>query len=285
MNKFISYIIIGLSVITASCKTAETKDIEYVTEPITEIQTNFEQKSLPNQNKLIKGEWVIIKASGKSINDLEERAYINFNALDGKIYGYTGCNYINGNFSVDGNTNLRITDIITTAKECDAINEERSIIEGLNNASSFSIYKKDGLYYLDIKSADGKTAVHAKRHNADVLTGTWKVTAIEKKPVDNDRLRLVIDIPELKLHGEAGCNIINGTIGLDRNKDWFIQFQSIASTKRACDGETMSLERNLLIALEEVEYIQRLSFNEIKLQDKNRNEVLTLKRIEIKLNK
>ena len=76
-------------------------------------------------------------------------------------------------------------------------------------------------------------------------------------------------------------HIINGQIGLDRNKDWFIQFYSITSTNNNCNDTALNLERDLLIALEEVEYIDRKDHNNVRLLDKDKKEVLSLKRSEL----
>ena len=84
----------------------------------------------------------------------------------------------------------------------------------------------------------------------------------------------------MKLHGKAGCNIFNGEIGLDRNKDWFIQFQNINVSRMKCDEAKMSIERDLLVALEEVEIIKRENGGKsILLLDKNKNELLQLERV------
>lgn len=282
--KHINYIIIcTLLSFLFSCKiiSKDNSKIEYVTEPIAEAQTRSEKASVPNQKQRIKGEWIIVNASGKSINAMDERAYINFSPKDGKIYGFTGCNYINGNFNIENNDDIKFSNIITTTKYCDAISDENNILDALEQAIKFSIYKKDNLYYMDMKDVTGRTVMHTKRHNADVLSGSWAVKSIHKKNISDKQMKLIIDIPELKLHGNLGCNIINGTIGLDRNKDWFIQFYSITSTNNHCNGFDLNIERDLLIALEEVEYIDRKNYNEVVLCDKDKTEVLSLKRIEL----
>lgn len=286
-KSYITLFTVVLITATLSCKSPKdsNKGIEYISEPITEVQTHSEKNVVPDQKQRVKGEWIILKASGKEINSLDERAYINFSPKEDKIYGFTGCNYINGKYEVSNENSIRFSDIITTAKHCDAVRDENNILNGLNTAMTFVVYRKDGLFYLDLKDSNGKTVVHMKHHNADVLTGTWEVTSIYEHAITENKPQLVIDIPELKLHGNLGCNIINGNIGLDRNKDWFVQFQRIVSTKRNCEEKFMDIERDLLVALEEVEYIDRTNYENIILRDKNRNNIISLKRIEIKVEK
>lgn len=282
--KRLSYIITLTSLsLLFSCKTGlkDNPKIEYITEPITEAQSRAERISVPNQKQRVRGEWIILNSSGKAIDAMDERAYINFSPREGKIYGFTGCNYINGDFNIENNDNIEFSNIITTTRHCDAISDENNILNALGTASKFIIYKKSDLYFMDLEDAAGKRIMHTKRHNADVLTGVWKINTIHGKNVSNQEIDLVIDIPELKLYGNLGCNRLNGTIGLDRNKDWFIQFYSITSTNNNCNDTALNLERDLLIALEEVEYIDRKDHNNVRLLDKDKKEVLSLKRSEL----
>ena len=281
-NKFLYCVLfVALTVSAGSCKSAkdDTANVEYITEPIA-VEKKGQEKIDPNQRLRVKGEWTILSAAGKNVEASEDnRAYIDFSAKEGKIYGYSGCNYINGEFNISGINDISFSNVLSTLRMCDNIRDEDNIKKGLNEASSFVVYRKDGLYYLDIRNKQGSVVLHMKRHNADVPSGAWTVRSIHSKPVTG--ITLIIDIPELKIHGTTGCNILNGSIGLDRNKDWFIQFQNIATTRKMCSEERMDIERNLLVALEEVELIQRINHNEIKLADKNGKEVLFLDRTEV----
>lgn len=265
-------------------KLSDTTTIKSETSTFTDNSPHTKKAIQSPQN--LRGEWIIIKAMGRPVDTMKERAYIFFSSKENKIYGYTGCNYINGGYSIYEGFEISLKDIITTSKICEAINEERNIIQGINSAFSYSIYKdsKTGLDMLDLKDNTGHTVLHMKRHNADVISGTWSVESIRGKDNLNQEIQLVIDVPELHLHGKTGCNFINGDIGIDRNKDWFVQFQSISSTRKMCDDKAMKVERELLIALEEVEFIKKKSNDIYALLDKNRKEVLVLKRIVINVN-
>ena len=72
-----------------------------------------------------------------------------------------------------------------------------------------------------------------RNHNLSLLNGTWTVTEIDGNAIDDENIRLVIDIPEGKLHGNSGCNLINGSISLDPKKKNAIQFSQIISTRKA----------------------------------------------------
>lgn len=281
MKPYLPIATICLLLCASACgvfKKSEKGKVEYITEPITEEQT-IAKRNETDQRRRLRGEWTVMTASGYDITNAEKRPYIDFNPADGKIYGNTGCNIINADFDAQGDNSIRISKILTTERFCHEYNLEQDIINGLGRAASFSIYKKDGLYYLDLNDSTGVTVMHLKRHNADVASGLWLVKSIYRKNVADQEIELVIDIPERRLYGTTGCNLIDGTIGIDRNKDWFIQFQGIKSTNKQGSEKEMHNERNLLVALEEVEYINRINNHEIKLTDKDGNEVLMLKRI------
>lgn len=268
----------------ASCKTsqtpqpAQTTTKEHTTVEKKETHHKVSPTSTVAQN--IRGEWIILKANGKDVVTSDEKAYIFFNPDDNKIYGYLGCNYVNGEYEVS-NQELKLNNVITTTMNCENLDSEQRIVNALNHAASFTRTKKDGMDYLDIKDKSGRVVLHTKRHNADVLTGVWQVTSIHEEPINNTDIQMVIDIPELRISGFAGCNIINGEIGLNRSKDGFIQFQNIITTMKMCDDAAMNTERDLLVALEEVEYIRRNNADSFCLLDKDNKEVICLKRVKL----
>lgn len=230
----------------------------------------------------IYGEWIILSANGRNINLHDDAPYININASDSKIYGAVGGNVINARFSTPEKGAIAISDVECTRLPSDCIREEDDIKTGLKNACSYTISKKkNDIYYLDILDKRGNTVIHAKRHNADIMTGVWRICKIDGNDVERGNLEIVVDVPELKIHGTTGCNIFNGDIGLDRNKDWFIQFQGIIVSRMKCEESKMAIERDLMVALEEAEIIKRENGGKtIHLLDKNKKEVLLLKRIQ-----
>ena len=109
----------------------------------------------------------------------------------------------------------------------------------------------------------------------------WRIDKINGNEIEGSNLEIVVDVPELKIHGKTGCNIFNGDIGLDRNKDWFIQFQNIIVSRMKCEDSKMAVERDFMVAWEETEIIKRENGGKtIRLLDRNKKEVLLLKRIQ-----
>ena len=87
---------------------------------------------------------------------------------------------------------------------------------------------------------------------------------------------MVIDIDEGKLHGNTGCNIMNGEISIDMDQPNSISFSNIITTRMACPEN--SNETNLLVALEEVTSARPVSGNEVVLFNAQHQQVLTLAR-------
>ena len=54
-----------------------------------------------------------------------------------------------------------------------------------------------------------------EKRMVDLLNGSWKVTTIDGKKITEENPTMVIDIPEAKLSGFAGCNRMFGGISLD----------------------------------------------------------------------
>ena len=84
----------------------------------------------------------------------------------------------------------------------------------------------------------------------------------------------------MRLHGNVGCNIVNGMLLIDADKSNSIQFMQLITTMKSCPDQER--EMAILIALEEVEQAQPVSDEMVVLADKNGKELLKLKKIEVK---
>jgi heat shock protein HslJ len=93
-------------------------------------------------------------------------------------------------------------------------------------------------------------------------------------------VRIVIDVQEMRIHGNSGCNLFNGTLFIDPYKDWGVEFQELVSTRKMC--RNIHIETALLVALEETQFCKELENGEIALFDGNGNQIATLKRLNLK---
>lgn len=231
---------------------------------------------LMSTDKKLSGEWTIVSVFNKKVN-LEEMPFINFEISTNKIYGNGGCNVINGDFTVESGQKLKFENVVTTLRACNNMKIESLILNAINETNSYFYSEHNGMVHLNFCNAKGAAIMTLKRHNLNVLNGAWTVTEIEGEKINNDRIRLVIDIQENKLHGNSGCNIINGLISLDPKKNNSIQFSQIVSTRRACPD--MSTETALLVGLEKVEFYKKKGSHEIEFFDNKNDKIIILKRL------
>lgn len=231
-------------------------------------------------NKDIDGEWTIKTLKGKEIST-RERAFLYFSVKDSMFYGNGGCNAINGAIHAKGGKKITLDNIITTMMECHNATSERTLLKALTEVSSYKIEtKKDGIRYMTLLNAKGSEVMCLKNHDIDFLNGAWTASMLSGESVTNHNVRIVIDVQEMRVHGNSGCNIINGTLFIDPNVDWGVEFQQLISTRRMCPD--IHIETALLVALEETQTCKKINDNEIGLYDADGKKVAQLKRLNLR---
>lgn len=263
--------------ITTSCSIFKSHKTPVAETPVETEQTDM-NKATVNANA-IAGEWNVFSVGGKKVTG-EERPYINFNLEDHRIYGSNGCNIINGDFTAKDDSSLRIENMISTMMACPDAPFEADINLALDNARYFSISKQGHEYYLVLLDNTRKSIMTLRRHNMDFLNGSWKVEEINGHDNDNEDVQMVIDIFEQRVHGNTGCNILNGSLLIDPDKSNSIQFSNLATTRMMCPD--MKTETAFLVALESVEFAKKGKNNTVIMTDKNNKPMLLLKRIDVK---
>ncbi len=243
-----------------------------------EVNQNDEDKINVNADA-IGGEWNVFSVGGKKVTG-EERPYINFNLEDHRIYGSNGCNIINGDFTSNSDSSLKIENMLTSMMSCPDAPFESEINLALDKARYFSVSKQGHEYYLVLLDESRKSLMTLRRHNMDYLNGSWEVEDINGHDNDNKDVQMVIDIFEQRIHGNTGCNILNGSLMIDPDKSNSIQFSNLTTTRMACPD--MKTETAFLVALESVEFAKQAKNNTVIMTDKNGREMLRLKRIDVK---
>jgi len=262
---------------TTSCNIFKSHKVAVDETPVETQQTDMNQSTI-NANA-IAGEWNVFSVGGKKVTG-EERPYINFNLENHRIYGSNGCNIINGNFTANDDSSLRIENMISTMMACPDAPFESDINLALDNARHFSISKQGHEYYLVLLDSARKSIMTLRRHNMDFLNGSWRVIEINGHDNDVEDVQMVIDIFEQRVHGNTGCNILNGSLLIDPDKSNSIQFSKLATTRMMCpDTKT---ETAFLVALESVEFAKKGKNDTVIMTDKNNKPMLLLKRINVK---
>lgn len=238
--------------------------------------------SLVEINNLVNqlgGEWNIINIGNKNVSTTE-RAYINIDLSSHRMYGCNGCNVINASLTASADGAVSFSDIISTRMSCpDSQTPERTVMKALEETASFKIYDINGVNFLYLFNSAGNTLASLRRQSIDFINGAWTVKEINGISTSSEQVRLVIDTEQLKIHGNTGCNIVNGTIYIDPEKVGAVQFQELISTMKSCPD--MQLETELLVALEETCYCQQISETEIQLLNHYREVAVTLTRLDL----
>ncbi len=229
--------------------------------------------------QILNGEWTIQEVNGSKTTG-DERPYIYFESSTGRFYGSNGCNTLNGSFTVKAGGKLSFSEVISSLKMCHDAPFEFAINGAIDQVRGFAVEKSGNETLLSLRSETGKTVMLLRRHNLDYLNGAWKVISLNGQPVDNDNVKFVIDIPELKLHGNAGCNIVNGSILIDPDKSDAIQFQQLATTRMMCPD--IQLETQILVALEEVGKSERMKDNKVLLTNSDGSTKIILEKMDLK---
>lgn len=224
---------------------------------------------LTNPEKELSGEWTITKVKNRKVNG-DERAFLNFDIARHRLYGNNGGNLINGKFAIDGNK-ITFSGIVTTSSY--VTSHSRDIVKALPDVHSLSIEMVNGVETLHLLSKNGHDLLTLTRANYSFACGAWTVTEIDGESTLSQEVRLVIDTDQLKVHGNTGCNIINGDIVLDYHRKNGIQFENIISNGNK--GYNINRETKLLVALEETVSCT-LNDNELALYDKRGNVVARL---------
>lgn len=225
------------------------------------------------------GEWNMVTLRGKDIST-RERAFLLFNFNDSTFYGNNGCNIVNGKFHISGTNKIAFSDILTTMMVCHNGTSERNIMKALHETSAFKFSVENGIKHLTLVNAKGQNLIQLKNQNINFLNGAWTVSSINNESVTDNNVRIVIDVQEMRIHGNSGCNLFNGTLFIDTYKDWGVEFQELVSTRKMC--RNIHIETALLVALEETQFCKELENGEIALFDGNGNQIATLKRLNLK---
>lgn len=226
---------------------------------------------------IVKGDWAIDSVFGqKAIG--EKAPYLKFSDIDHKVYGNNGCNTINADYTYDASAStLTFSNVAVTMMLChlEGITDTQ-INMALNDTRTYSLEEDTDGYILNLFNKDGDNVMTLSHQNFEFLNGTWKVAAINGTPIHNDKMKLVFDIDEHKVHGNTGCNVLNGELQTDMEAPNSISFESIAVTMMLCPE--MEHQTALLVALEDACRAKPTGRNQVEFFNPNGNLVLTLER-------
>lgn len=226
---------------------------------------------------IVRGDWAIEEVGGKPAKG-EDAPFLKFVPAEKRVYGNNGCNVINASYTYNpADSTLSFSNVISTMRACATQGiTDTEINIALDATRYYSWELKDSQYYLYLFDSGHRKIMTLMHQNFQFLNGTWSVTAINEEPVNVPDMKIVIDVDEGKLHGNTGCNLLNGDFTTDMERANSISFQKIATTRMACPDE--SHETEFVVALEDAAYARPISPTKVLLLDDDGKVVLELTR-------
>lgn len=217
----------------------------------------------------INGEWSIIEINGSEVvlAEGQDFPFIAFETATNKVHGNSGCNRFFGTFEAGAKVGkIELGTLASTRMMCMNMTLENNVMNTLKNVKGYKIVK-DKLALTNSRNRPIMVLVPKISANkiAD-LEGDWKITEIKGNAVPTDLEKkpfLSFDTKSKRIHGNAGCNMINGAFVTSEENPKAISFPAIAATMMACPD--MTIERGVLNAL-----------NEVKSFDVSKNESVVL---------
>ena len=242
--------------------------------------SNNYNKPLTGENDIadrLNGEWIIVSSAGKTIETIDEMPYLTFEKSAGKFYASNGCNIINGTYAINDANVVKFDNVMSTMKMCPETDYEGPITTALSGAEPLvaSINQLGHESYLTLTNSKGTELLKARKHNMEFLNGNWQISSVNGKKIEGDEANLFIDIAELKVHGNTGCNFFNGQLFINPDKSNAIDFSNLITTRMACPN--MEQESAILLALEDAATAIEGSEGRVMLLNTSGKELMTLK--------
>lgn len=230
----------------------------------------------------IDGEWYIVTIDGKKVASTseEERPHIGFDTKSGRIHGFSGCNRLMGSFDSHATSGtIDLSRIGSTRMMCPDMTTEQEVLKALPQVKKYKAMKKDK---MALCNSSGKTFIVLQKKEAGVklsdLDGKWMIVEADGKAIPKKmetQPYFEFDIAQKKMHGNAGCNIINGAIVTDKNDPASISFPNVISTMMMCPDS--DVESRVMKAMNAVKSFGKLPKG-IGMYDDEHNLVLVLKK-------
>ncbi len=244
---------------------------------IAEVNEKLQEMADEMKYSNLSGDWAIETVLGKKAVG-ETAPFIKFNPSENRIYGNNGCNVINAQYEINSKSKtISFGNLISTMMLCAQTDiTDAEIGEALGSTKSYSLEISDPDQILTFYNAEGKKVMTLMHRDFHFLDGIWTVEKIDGENVDIDGMKLALDVEEKRMHGNTGCNIINGELETDMETANSISFSKIGMTKMACPNS--GWETRMMVALEDAVTAGKISNDEIEFLGSNGQQVMLLKR-------
>ena len=224
----------------------------------------------------ISGEWNVVSVKGEQVAG---NPYIGFDLAEGRIYGNAGCNRIMGGVEVDSVNPGKIgfTGVGATRMMCPDMETEQKVLEALNEVAGYQASSAG----VELTDKDGNVLMSLEKKEAPAVSvndinGKWNITKVEGAAVEvADKTPFIsFNVAENAVHGNGGCNIINGSFSQEEGNPSSLKFGQMISTMMA--GPGMETERKVLSAMNKVASFVVNEDGTLSLMNVADNEVLLL---------
>lgn len=226
---------------------------------------------------IIKGDWAIEEVFDQEAIG-EFTPFIKFSEADGRIYGNNGCNTVNAEYRYNpADSTLTFSHVAVTMMYCAKEGITDYLVnKALDDTRTYTLADTEAGYELSLFNENGRRVMLLTHQNLDFLNGTWRVVSIEGEPVEIDSMKLVFDVDEHKVHGNTGCNVLNGRFETDLDEPNTFSFEAIAVTMMMCPQ--MQYQTAMLVALEEASRAKPIDKDRVQLLSGSGEVVMTLER-------
>lgn len=230
------------------------------------------------QKEQISGDWAVVIVLGKKAVG-EIAPFIKFVPNERRIYGNNGCNVLNGAYKTNAeDKTIAFSNLATTMRLCAETNiTDVEIGQALGMTVRYTEEEgENSETILKFYDASGSEVMELMHRDFHFLDGTWAVETIDGEKVNIKGMKVALDVDEKKIHGNTGCNIINGELETDMDAANSISFSKIGMTRMACPDS--GWETRMTMALEEAVTAKKVSADEIEFIGSNGKQVMLLKK-------
>lgn len=231
----------------------------------------------------LNGEWNIVEINGSAVipGMGKDFPYVGFDATTGKVYGNSGCNRIMGSFNTSSKPGeIDLGTLAGTRMMCPDMTMEQNVLNAFKIVKGFK--KGDAQRMILTNAHKRPVMVLEPRTNVsmvEALEGEWKITQVKGEAIPTGLEKepfISFDMNTKRIHGNAGCNMINSGIITENDKPRSLSFPAIAATMMACPN--MDLERKILDALNLVKSFDFFVDKSVALYGEDGTQLLILKK-------
>ena len=230
----------------------------------------------PGSGGIIEGtEWILRSyAAGEELLLVPETEYADAEFDRHRVTGVSGCNQYDALYRT-GTRSLLVSQPASTLLACDeeSMAFEQAYLADLQQSRFYTVRRET----LTIFGSKGATLLVFDASPRNPLLGNWDVDSFASgnsvtAPPEGVRLEVVFGLASVG--GFSGCNTFSGTYGTNGN---YVRISPLASTRIACDEETMAVETAFLQAFQGTSFLDRQG-QVMLLNDRQGSLVVALKR-------